>query len=96
MDASRIRRDEVDETLSFLSERPLHAVMMVDLLRDHGGRVPVPTGEFYDCRDSTGALQGVALIGRATMFEVRSSAALSAFAAETRSQGCLGKPGLPG
>lgn len=84
MDANSIHAGEVDEALSFLSARPLHTVIMAGLLRDHGPRIPTPQGEFYGCRDSKGALQGVALIGRATMFEARSSAAVSAFAAEAR------------
>lgn len=84
MDAYAISDSELDEALSFLSARPLHTVIMAGLLRDHGPRVSVPRGEFYACRDSKGSLQGVALIGRATMFEARSPAALSAFATETR------------
>ena len=73
-----------DEALAFLGGRPLHTVIMAGLMRQHGAVVPWPQGRFYGCRSALGRLEGVALIGRATMFEARSAAALSAFAAQAR------------
>jgi len=73
-----------DEALAFLGERPLHTVVMAGLLRQHGPLVRWPPGRFYGCRGAGGRLEGVALIGRATMFEARTAAALSAFAAQAR------------
>ncbi|MDQ3908370.1 MAG: GNAT family N-acetyltransferase [Acidobacteriota bacterium] len=72
--------EQRDEALAFLSERPVHTVIMAGLLREYGPRVPAPPGTFYGCRDSRGRLEGLALIGRATMFEARTSRACVAFA----------------
>lgn len=69
-----------EEALSFLSERPLHTVIMAGLLREHGPSVPTPQGTFYSYRDPFGRLEGVALVGHATLFEARTRAALGAFA----------------
>lgn len=73
-----------DEALAFLGERPLHTVIMAGLLRQHGPAVPAPAGDFYACRDRLGRLEGLALLGRATMFEARNAAAVSALAARAR------------
>jgi ribosomal protein S18 acetylase RimI-like enzyme len=73
-----------EEALSFLGERPLHTVIMAGLLREHGPTVPSPQGTFYGCREHRGRLEGVALIGRATMFEARTEAALASFAGLAR------------
>ena len=75
-----------EEALSFLGERPLHTVIMAGLLRQHGPSVPAPAGDFYACRDAGGRLEGLALVGRATMFEARTASAVSAFA--ERALGC--------
>jgi GNAT superfamily N-acetyltransferase len=72
------------EALAFLGGRPLHTVIMAGLLRQHGPVVPAPAGSFYTCRDPRGGLQGVALVGRATMFEARTTLAISAFADQAR------------
>lgn len=76
--------NQCEEALAFLGERPLHTVVMAGLMRQHGPSVPWPLGRFYACRDRLGALEGVALVGRATMFEARTRRALSAFADEAR------------
>jgi len=68
------------EALAFLNQRPLHTLIMAGLLRDYGPVCPTPSGTFYGSRRPDGELNGVALIGRATMFEARDSAALTAFA----------------
>jgi GNAT superfamily N-acetyltransferase len=73
-----------EEVLEFLSLRPIHTVSMASLIRDNGIVSPLNRGSFYGCRDTDGALQGVALIGHATLFETRSFAALKAFADLTR------------
>lgn len=71
--AETLRTNEQAEALAFLAVRPLHTVIMAGLLRQHGPAVLTPAGEFYACRDSRGRLDGLALIGRATMFEARTS-----------------------
>jgi uncharacterized protein len=68
------------EVLSFLSERPLHTVAMMSLIRDNGIVSALNRGTFYGCRDVNGYLEGVALIGHATLMETVSSRALQALA----------------
>ena len=68
------------EVLSFLRQRPLHTVAMMSLIRDNGLVSPLNRGTFYGCRDINGYLEGVALIGHATLLETVSSRALRALA----------------
>jgi predicted GNAT family acetyltransferase len=75
-----IAQSQTDEALAFLNQRPLHTVIMAGLLRDFGPVCPTPSGIFYGSRRRNGELNGVALIGRATMFETRDSTALAGFA----------------
>ena len=69
-----------DEVLAFLSLRPIHTVCMTGYIRDNGIVSPLNRGLFYSCRDEAGRLQGVALIGHATLLETQSDEALQAFA----------------
>jgi predicted GNAT family acetyltransferase len=68
------------EVLDFLAERPLHTVIMSSFVRDNGLVSPLNRGTFYACRDEEGKLEGVALIGHATLVEARTEEALAAFA----------------
>ncbi len=68
------------EAMAFLSERPLHTVYLAGLILDNGIVSPLNRGSFYSYRNPEGRLEGVALIGHATLFETRSDAALAAFA----------------
>jgi hypothetical protein len=68
------------EVLDFLGERPLHTAVMSGFIRDNGLDSPFNRGAFYGCRDSAGKLEGVALIGHVILVEVRTVAALQAFA----------------
>jgi predicted GNAT family acetyltransferase len=68
------------EALAFLAERPIHTVVMAGLILDNGITSPLNRGAFYACRGTTGQLEGVALIGHATLIEARSDAVLEAFA----------------
>ncbi|HWS98644.1 MAG TPA: GNAT family N-acetyltransferase [Pyrinomonadaceae bacterium] len=72
-------RDE-SEVLTFLAERPLHTVVMAGHIRDNGMESPLNRGTFHAARDGRSRLEGVALIGHATLVESRSEAALAAFA----------------
>jgi GNAT superfamily N-acetyltransferase len=69
-----------DAALAFLSERPVHTVIMGGWIRERGIVNPQHRGTFYGCWNAMGILEGVALIGRATTFETHSDAALLAFA----------------
>ena len=68
------------EVLDFLAERPLHTVIMASFVRDNGLVSPLNRGTFYACRDEEGQLEGVALIGHATMVEARTEEAMATFA----------------
>jgi len=68
------------EVLAFLSERPLHTVYLSGYILDNGIVSPLNRGSFYGYRNLEGKLEGVALIGHATLFEIRSGEALAAFA----------------
>lgn len=68
------------EVIQFLSQRPLHTVAMLSLIHDNGLVSPLNRGTFYGCRDINGYLEGVALIGHATLLETVSSRALRALA----------------
>lgn len=72
--------DNRQEVLDFLAERPLHTVIMASFVRDNGLESPLNRGTFYACRDKEGRLEGVALIGHATMVEARTEETLAAFA----------------
>ncbi len=69
------------EVLHFLLARPLHTVAMVGMLRDNGLVSSSNRGSFYGCRNDQGELEGVALIGHATLIETRTERAIRAFAA---------------
>src|SRR5215213_1405456 len=77
---------DVSEVLAFLAERPLHTVVMAGHIRDNGLASPLNRGTFHGARDGSGHLEGVALVGHATLVEARSEAALAAFA--RLAQGC--------
>lgn len=68
------------EVLDFLAQRPLHTVVLAGFVRDNGLVSPLNRGTFYACRNAEGKLEGVALIGHATLFETLTREALAAFA----------------
>jgi GNAT superfamily N-acetyltransferase len=68
------------EVLNFLKARPVHTVIMTSFIRDNGMESADNRGKFYGYRNSAGELEGVALIGHATLIEARSEESLEAFA----------------
>ena len=72
--------EDAPAALAFLAARPINTVIMAGWIKDHGIQSPAHRGTFYGYWNALGLLEGVALIGRATMFETRSDAALLAFA----------------
>ena len=84
--AEALRPGDEAEALAFLSERPVHTVNLVSLIRDNGIESPHNRGTFHAYRDERGRLEGVALVGHATLFEARTPRALRALAraAQTR------------
>ncbi|MCA1593279.1 MAG: GNAT family N-acetyltransferase [Acidobacteria bacterium] len=78
---AELKETERNEVLQFLSERPEHTVNLVGLIRDNGLESQEHNrGTFYECRNSEGQLEGVALIGHATLVETRTRRALKEFA----------------
>jgi uncharacterized protein len=73
---SELTEAETNEVIGFLSERPIHTVIMMGMIRDNGLISQHNRGTFYACRNSEGRLEGVALIGHATLVEARTRAAL--------------------
>jgi hypothetical protein len=71
---------ETNEVLGFLAERPIHTICMTGMIRDNGLISEHNRGTFYGCRNSEGRLEGVALIGHATLIETRTSGAIREFA----------------
>src|SRR5688572_6613151 len=68
------------EVMEFLALRPIHTVAMVGLIHDNGLVSSFNRGTFYGCRNVQGQLEGVALIGHATLMETTSDRALEALA----------------
>ena len=75
-----LQEREKSEALAFLAQRPLHTVYMASLIRDHGVDSPLNRGGFYSYRGSNGHLEGIALLGHATLIETRTESSLTAFA----------------
>ncbi len=80
----RLRNNDEAEVLQFLSQRPIHTVTMMSLIHDNGIVSPFNRGTFYGCRDWQGQLEGVALVGHATLMETVSDRALAALAQVAR------------
>ena len=79
--------DAEDVVLQFLAGRPIQTVAMAGFIRDNGIVSRHNRGTFYGYWNSRHELEGVALIGHATLFEAKTHAAVRAFAefAKTRS-----------
>ncbi|HEV7376266.1 MAG TPA: GNAT family N-acetyltransferase [Pyrinomonadaceae bacterium] len=78
--AQLITNEDKAEALGFLARRPLHTVSMTALILENGLVSAMNRGAFYACRNEAGQLEGVALIGHATLIEAHSDNALKAFA----------------
>lgn len=76
----RLTEEEREEVLGFLSENPVHTVVMAGFIRDNGLQSKHNRGTFWGCRNSKGRLEGVALIGHVTMIEARTHRAVREFA----------------
>ena len=80
LEACPLEKGQEAEALEFLAAEPLHNVYMAGFIRDNGLVSPRNRGSFYACRDEAGRLEGVALIGHVTQFDVRTERAMKAFA----------------
>jgi predicted GNAT family acetyltransferase len=77
---NELQRGDEPEPLRFLAERPIHTVFIATLMRDNGAVSPNNRGTFYVCRNRAKKIEGVALIGHATIVEARTDHAVAAFA----------------
>lgn len=75
-----LTQEDQREVQQFLAVRPLHTVFLASLISDNGMVSPFNRGSFYGCRNSEGRLEGVALLGHATIIETGSDECLKAFA----------------
>ncbi|HEU4768143.1 MAG TPA: GNAT family N-acetyltransferase [Pyrinomonadaceae bacterium] len=75
-----LANSEKSEVLQFLSQRAIHTVSMMSLIQDNGLVNEFNRGTFYGCRDANGQLEGVALVGHATLLETVSDRALALLA----------------
>lgn len=80
----RLENSDAAEVLQFLSQRSIHTVTMMSLIRDNGIVSAFNRGTFYGCRDLQGQLEGIALVGHATLMETVSDRALAALAQVAR------------
>ena len=80
----RLTNNDAAEVLEFLTQRPIHTVAMISMIRDNGVVSAFNRGTFYGCRDLNGRLEGVALVGHATLMETVSDRALAALAQVAR------------
>lgn len=86
-DLSRLQlltEENKQEVLHFLSQRPVHTVVMTSLIHDNGIESEQNRGKFYGYRSVAGNLEGVALIGHTTLVEVHTDNALTALALRAR------------
>jgi len=70
-----------DEALAFLAGGSVDSIFMSGLLYDNGPVSPLNRGAFCAFRGPAGELEGVGLIGHATLIETSTERALEAFAA---------------
>ncbi|HEV7747033.1 MAG TPA: GNAT family N-acetyltransferase [Pyrinomonadaceae bacterium] len=73
------------EVLTFLERRPIHTAYLAGLVRDNGIENPLNRGTFYGYRNQLNQLEGVAVIGHATLMETSSDQAIHAFAQTAQS-----------
>ncbi len=74
-----LTEEDRNEVLAFLAERPVQTVCLAGFIRDNGLVSPYNRGTFYGCRNSEGRLEGVALVGHATLVEARTTRAMQEF-----------------
>jgi predicted GNAT family acetyltransferase len=75
-----LRDAEREEVLGFLERRPIYTAYLAGMVRDNRLESELNRGTFYGYRNSRGTLEGVALIGHATLLETSSDDALYSFA----------------
>jgi predicted GNAT family acetyltransferase len=80
IDIQPLTSADANEALGFLATNTVDNIFMIGLIRDNGVESSFNRGTFYAARSEDGRLEGVALIGHATLIETRTEEALAAFA----------------
>jgi hypothetical protein len=80
LDIHPLTNAHAGEVLGFLGGSSVDQIVMSGLIRDNGVESLFNRGTFYAARNPRGRLEGVALVGHATLFEARTDEALYAFA----------------
>jgi len=76
----RLMDEDETEVLAFLAVRPLHTAALTGFIRDNSLCSPHNRGSFHGFRNAQRELEGVALIGHATLVKTRTDGALEALA----------------
>ncbi len=79
-----VNEDSLEEAIEFLNLASVHSVILYGFLSDNGLNERLNRGKYFGHRNREGELDGIALIGHSTIFDVRTDAALLAFAKEAR------------
>jgi uncharacterized protein len=75
-----LREANRSEALSILKPNSIDSLIMSSLIQDNGLESELNRGSFYGARNAAGRLEGIALIGHATLVETHLDAALRKFA----------------
>ena len=75
-----LENSEYEEVLAYLERRPIYTAYLAGMIRDNGIESPLNRGTFYGYRNQVSQLEGVALIGHATLMETSSDQAIQPFA----------------
>src|SRR2546423_14504027 len=75
-----LKAESEAEVLDFLKGPSVHNVVMSGFIRDNGIESKLHRGCFYGCRNDSGSLEGVALIGHGMFIQARSNPAIREFA----------------
>ena len=75
-----LEENDKQAALNYLSARPISTVIMSGWIHERGMVSEANRGAFYGYFDGDGRLDGVALIGRSTIFETQNERALQEFA----------------
>jgi hypothetical protein len=78
--ARTLENSEYAEVLAFLETRAIYTAYLAGLIRDNGLQNPLNRGTFFGYRNEHDRLEGVALIGHATLLETATDEAIQAFA----------------
>lgn len=76
--------EDASEALAFLASRPIHTINLRGFIHDNGLNSPLNRGKFYGYRNNEGLLEGVALIGHATLVEAHTDRAMEALARQAQ------------